>query len=60
MGFVVPEKKCAKVREKIMGRTTTGGWPFCVEVGKWLEGTYEDLPIFKPDVGRKRQLKGIN
>lgn len=49
------KKKCAKVKEKIMGGTTTGGWPFCVEVG-----TYGDLPIFEPDVGRKRQLQGIN
>lgn len=54
MGFETPEKTYhAKVKEKIIGGTTIEGWPFCVGIGKWLEGTYGDLPIFELDVGRK-------
>lgn len=36
-----------------MGRRATAGWPFCLGIGKWLEGTYGDLPMFELDVGRK-------
>ena len=48
------QKSCrAKVKEKIMGGTAAGEWPFCVGIRKWLEGTYGDLPMFELDVGRK-------